>query len=735
VQLTLPLFPRGSKSISASLVYFVDDSCVHYFYSGLPIGFHSQDDNDSFKFWISFFIYNGFCKRIDIKRAFLVSDYVIRNCMDTYNIYGAKGFFGQDAQKRKAYKLTESLLKKIQKSIDAGGSINSIAKQNNLSEGSIRYQIKKAKLTKKAASDQPKECIGSQSSDRSMEDISYSNGLGVATSNEEDRLKAAIGVIDQVETAFGDHNGLKNGGILLSISALLSQGLMRFGEVYKDLTRKYYNLNHIVILLAYMALLRIKNPEQLKTCKPGELGRCLGLDRSPETKCLRERVDYMAKQKLVRSVQSQLASDWIVDMDDLVFYADGHMRIYYGNKATLPKKYIARQKLCLSATAENWVNDIHGQPLMVYMGELTDKLKDSLVNSIIPELIKQTSGKEKPEFYTNPQVPRFTLVFDREVYEPKFFASLWNSYRIAIITYRKFVKENWPLADFQKIDYQELKKNENINLCEKEINLNGHGFREIRKLCSDNHQTSIITTNRVADSVTIARYMFSRWNQENYFKYMIAEFDFDKLLQYGVEQVNPTKVVPNPEFNKTTYLIKKEKEKKNRLSAKILDLEERMNNSTIDQVESAMAKKPKLLKQKGEIQSKIDSLVAKRNETPARIEVEKMPELKRYNELKNESKHIMNLIKMIAYRAETSLVNLVINDFQEIQGEERTIIKTILASDADIKVDKEAKQIIVTVHSQSTNKANLILKRLCELLNETEQEYPGTNLVLKYNSH
>jgi len=36
-----------------------------------------------------------------------------------------------------------------------------------------------------------------------------------------------------------------------------------------------------------MALGRIKNPEQLKQCKPGEIGRIIGLDRIPNVGLLR----------------------------------------------------------------------------------------------------------------------------------------------------------------------------------------------------------------------------------------------------------------------------------------------------------------------------------------------------------------------------------------------------------------------------------------------------------------
>ena len=41
--------------------------------------------------------------------------------------------------------------------------------------------------------------------------------------------------------------------------------------------------------------------------------------------------------------------------------------------------------------------------------------------------------------------------------------------------------------------------------------------------------------------------LFRRWRQENYFKYMDAEFALDALVEYGVEDVSEEATRPNPE--------------------------------------------------------------------------------------------------------------------------------------------------------------------------------------------
>jgi len=54
-------------------------------------------------------------------------------------------------------------------------------------------------------------------------------------------------------------------------------------------------------------------------------------------------------------------------------------------------------------------------------------------------------------------LPAFTLVFDREAYSPKFFESLWEE-RIAVITYRKNVKDQWAEDDFEDHKHTRLSK-------------------------------------------------------------------------------------------------------------------------------------------------------------------------------------------------------------------------------------------------------------------------------------
>ena len=73
-------------------------------------------------------------------------------------------------------------------------------------------------------------------------------------------------------------------------------------------------------------------------------------------------------------------------------------------------------------------------------------------------------------------------------------------------------------------------------------------MREVRKLTKSGHQTSLISTGYGMDHVRLAACMFTRWCQENFFRYMRQHFEIDLLTEYGVEDLPDTERVVNPRW-------------------------------------------------------------------------------------------------------------------------------------------------------------------------------------------
>jgi hypothetical protein len=109
---------------------------------------------------------------------------------------------------------------------------------------------------------------------------------------------------------FSTSQALCGAGILFMVPALLAQGLLKTKEIYHLPSSHYYEVESVVMTLAFMALSRIKNPEQLKMCKPGEIGRLIGLDRIPEMKCLREKIKLLSEQNKTTKLNNSLINVW-----------------------------------------------------------------------------------------------------------------------------------------------------------------------------------------------------------------------------------------------------------------------------------------------------------------------------------------------------------------------------------------------------------------------------------------
>ena len=54
-------------------------------------------------------------------------------------------------------------------------------------------------------------------------------------------------------------------------------------------------------------------------------------------------------------------------------------------------------------------------------------------------------------------------------------------------------------------------------------------------------------------------------------------------------------------------------------------------------------------------------------------------------------------------------------------------------TDADIEPDKESGILKIKIHNMTTPRNNRYVKKLCEVLNESETIFPGTNFRLIYD--
>lgn len=558
--------------------------------------------------------------------------------------------------------------------------------------------------------------------------------MGVGATNTAERVAASVGLLSAAQAEFHWTADVPNGGVLLGLPALLAVGLLRHTEKHFELPRGYYGLESILLLLGFMALARVKSVEALRYCPPGEWGKLLGLDRIPEVRTLRGKIKHLTRTEAPTKWSADLCADWMAADKAALFYVDGHVRVYHGDKAVLPRHHVARQKLCLRASADYWVNALGGEPFFVLPQDVDPHLVRVLQEQIVPRLLKEVPNQPTPEqLEENRLQHRFTVVFDREGYSPQLLADLKQQH-VACLTYHKNPGEDWHPDEF--LPHQvTLVSGEQVKmlLAERGVFLAGKVWlREIRRLTTSGHQTSILCTDYLTDSGSLAAAMFARWSQENFFRYMRIEYGLDRLIEYGVENIPDTVRVVNPEHRRLDGEVGKITSKLTRRRAEFQakNLDQIVDDRQLAQLQQ---KKGELLEEITRLEAHQARLKEQRKATSKHIKVAELPPGERFNRLVLQSKHFVDTIKMIAYRAETALANLLReSEFMKRSDDVRSLLRSIFKTEADLIPDAEAQTLTVRLHHPANRAAAKAIQHLCRELNETETIFPGTDLRIVY---
>ena len=549
-----------------------------------------------------------------------------------------------------------------------------------------------------------------------------------------ERLAASLGQLEEAAPRFACALDIPKGGVLLALPALLVSGLLRHSAKYFHLPAGFYGLTSIFLLLAFMALGRLRSIEALRYYAPGEWGKLLGLDRAPEVRTLRIKLKHLADQEQAFSWSSTLCKEWMLEAPEeaAVLYVDGHVRVYHGTAKVLPKHYVARERLCLSATADYWVNAMDGKPFFVVSQAIDPGLLRVLEHDIVPRLeadIPNQPGAE--ELDADPLLHRFTVVFDREGYSPEFFAKM-KKRRIACLTYHKYPGEDWPRDEFIATEVHMASGQQiTIRLAERGTKLsNGLWVREFRKLSESWHQTAFLSTDYRAPGAVLAPAMFGRWSQENFFRYMRQSFNLDGLVDYRSDNVPETIMVVNPAHRVLDGEVRKKVGLLNRRIAEFgaINLHGEIKPAT---VEAYVQKKSDLQEVITRLKKEVDELKAQRKATQRHIAYKELPADARFDRLSTQSKHLVDTIKMIAYRAETAMAQIVRQTMSR-RDDARSLLRAAYSTEVDLVPDQKTKTLTVRLHPLANTSSDEALKHLCAEINATETRFPGTELRLTY---
>lgn len=549
-----------------------------------------------------------------------------------------------------------------------------------------------------------------------------------------DRSLACAGLLDDAVPLFANAECVPRAGVLLAVPLLVRHGLIgAFVKVYGSLHPSFYGLRTIVVTLFVAALLRIKRPEHFKEYGPEDLGRILGLDRAPEVKTVRRKFTGLAAMGLAKQLMEEVARSRIGEQEDRVafLYVDGHVREYHGKFPLFRTKKAQRQVVTPAAT-DTWVHTADGEPLLVVTSEVNGALTQVL-EPILAD-VRRLVGDQR----------RMTVVFDRGGFSPKLFARLMAG-GFDVITYRKGKIKKLPTTRFA-VQGQEIEGTwREYTICDrsrvrvgvlpaekKEQRKTGLAgkktkrylwMREVRVLREDGRQTSIFTNREDLSAAMVAYRMFSRWRQENYFKYMAEEFALDALVEYGAEDVSETTDCRNPKWLRLTRRLKEARAEVKRLQSELGQEAAANEESARRTMRGFKIAHAKLREQLQKAEAKVDRLLRQRKKVPPRV-----PATER-KALKTEQKLIADTIKMAAYQVETQLLGMLRNHYARADEEGRTLLQAAMQSPARLEVaDGELR---VTIAAQSSPHRTAALAALCEQLDALAVPFPGTHLRLR----
>ena len=538
-----------------------------------------------------------------------------------------------------------------------------------------------------------------------------------------DRLLAAMGLLDDATPLFAKASSVPRAGVLLAVPSLVASGLLSVArKIYGSIGPAFYGLRTTLVAYILLALLRIPRPETLKEYAPNDLGRIVGLDRMPEVKTLRRKLSRLASLKGSRELGREMAIRRIRERGRLLgfLYLDGHVRAYHG-KHTIAKGYDTRKRLAVPATTDYWINDRTGDPLFVVTADANSAMTKMLV-SILAQ-VREMIGSDR----------RITIVFDRGGWSPKLFCELLTMH-FDILTYRKGrfrrIAEKRFILRKARLDGRPVK----YLLHDKAVRfLRGKlRLRQVTRLTENGHQTPVLTSRWDLRDIVVAYRMFERWRQENFFKYMRQEFLIDALADYEIEPDDPARSVPNP-------ARKEVKKQLRRARTKLRELQETYGCAALDYLEgrsptmrSFTAAEKKIRQEIAKIRDRIAELAVRRKSLPVRVPLTEAHPGQEAVKLSTERKHLTNILKMVAYQIESKLVGQIRPYYARAENEGRTFIQAALQSSAAIEpIENELHVKLKPLSSPHRSKA---LAALCEILNQTNTQFPGTKLKMRFSA-
>ncbi len=233
-------------------------------------------------------------------------------------------------------------------------------------------------------------------------------------------------------------------------------------------------------------------------------------------------------------------------------------------------------------------------------------------------------------------------------------------------------------------------------------------------------QPALVTTHPSLAAEQVAGLLRSRWTQENFFKYMRAEFGLDSLPEHALVDVDEQAWVLNPAWRAIDKALKQARNQVGHLRRKRA-LEPTAKTDAARQLDAQIGACDKL----------VEGFVLARQVADKHMRAGALPEEEKLQALPAPLRQLMQTLRMLAYRAETAMAAALAPQLDTPETA-RSLLKALFRSEASLLPDPAAGTLTVRLLHQASRAQDAALAPLLAELNRTRTVFPGTQLRLVY---
>jgi len=329
---------------------------------------------------------------------------------------------------------------------------------------------------------------------------------------------------------------------------------------------------------------------------------------------------------------------------------------------------------------------------------------------------------------------RVTLCFDRGGWSPELFWELQQA-GFDFLTYRKGRTRKEPASSLVPVCHREAHKE--YLLSDRRVRLklprakgrpNSFLVRQVTAQ-KDGHQIQILTSRLDLEAVEVAYQMFSRWREENYFRYGRRHFALDALDSYKAYDDDPERSVPNPAKAQLRRKLRRARQQLSEAEAAYGQAAEGNQESQRRTMRGFKIANADLGQQLQAARERVRALEVQVQDTPSRLPLKEVAPGTQL--LDAESKLVTHGVRMSAYNAESALARLLAPHYPRAEDEGRALLREAFRDSGTLEIVDD--HLEVRLNHLSAPRRTRALAALCDQLNQTETRYPGTDLVLRYS--